>query len=68
MKRKLLASLISAAVCQPVLAAEISDYVRFSGFGTLGIVHSSDKDADFRGNLEQNTGIRYLALRQTFNS
>lgn len=56
MKRKLLASLISAAVCQPVLAAEISDWVRFSGFGTLGIVHSSDKDADFRGNLEQNTG------------
>lgn len=56
MKRKLLASLISAAVCQPVLAAEISDWVRFSGFGTLGIVHSSDKDADFRGNIEQNTG------------
>lgn len=56
MKRKLLASLISAAVCQPVLAAEISDYVRFSGFGTLGIVHSSDKDADFRGNIEQSTG------------
>jgi len=56
MKRKLLASLISAAVCQPILAAEISDYVRFSGFGTLGIVHSSDKDADFRGNIEQSTG------------
>lgn len=56
MKRKLLASLISAAVCQPTLAAEISDYVRFSGFGTLGIVHSSDKDADFRGNIEQSTG------------
>ena len=56
MKRKLLASLISAAVCQPVLAAEIGDWVRFSGFGTLGVVHSSDKGADYRGNIEQSTG------------
>jgi len=39
--------------------ATIDQYVTFSGFGTLGIVHSDYSDADFTGNVVQPRGAGY---------
>jgi hypothetical protein len=37
----------------------IDQYVMFSGFGTLGVVHSDFRDADFIGNVVQPRGAGY---------
>lgn len=56
MKVLLTIPLFAAAVSQPVQAQDLADWVRFSGFGTLGIVHSDDKGADYHATLEPSTG------------
>lgn len=57
MKKHLITPLLVLGFTQSSLASEISDWVRFSGFGTVGVVHSSDDEADYRSNIEQSTGV-----------
>lgn len=62
MKKRLLVSLLSlslAELSQSAHAAEkeVGDYVRFSGFGTLGVSQSNNHEADYRANIEQSTGV-----------
>ena len=52
MQKKLLAALTVLALNQAAGATDM-ERLRFSGFGTLGVVHSNDKSADFRSNIEQ---------------
>lgn len=35
----------------------LEDYVRFSGFGTVGVSYSDEQDGDYRSNIEQSTGV-----------
>lgn len=54
MNRNILALAIGAAVAVPAAQAiDLGNGVSVSGFGTLGIVHSSDNDADYTLNLLQ---------------
>lgn len=55
MQEKLLATMVILVVSNGANATD-NDWLRFSGFGTLGIAHSSDKGADFRSNIEQSSG------------
>ena len=55
MQKKLIAAMVMLAVNHGANAAD-NDWLKFSGFGTLGVVHSSDKGADFRNNIEQTSG------------
>ncbi len=55
MQKKLLAALTVLALNQAAGATDM-ERLRFSGFGTLGVVHSNDKSADFRSNIEQASG------------
>lgn len=52
MRKNMFAAMVALAVSQLANAAD-NDWLKFSGFGTLGVVHSNDKSADFRANLEQ---------------
>lgn len=54
--RSTLATLIAATLSQSLLAGELPEWVHFSGFGTLGITHSNDPEADFHATLEPSTG------------
>ncbi|MGL5987905.1 MAG: hypothetical protein ACRCZ5_13710, partial [Burkholderiales bacterium] len=56
MKRILLAVWISSSLSQAAQARELADWVKLSGFGTLGVVHSNDKGADYHATLEPSTG------------
>lgn len=55
MQKKLIAAMVMLAVNNGANAAD-NEWLKFSGFGTLGVVHSSDKGADFRNNIEQTSG------------
>lgn len=55
MNNKTFAALIALALGQGAHATD-NTWLRFSGFGTVGVAHSSDKGADFRNNIEQSTG------------
>ena len=58
MKIKSLACVLIAGICQSAFAVDsIEDYVRFSGFGTLAVSHSDTRDADYRSNIQQSTGV-----------
>ena len=46
----------SLTLLLPAAGAQQPDGLKVSGFGTLGLAHSSDKEADYRQNLEQGTG------------
>jgi Gram-negative porin len=52
------AALALGASVPPAIAA-IDDYVTFSGFGTLGAVHSAYDEADFIGVVSQPNGVGY---------
>lgn len=56
MKIKKLAVLMAGAglLAAPLAQAEVT--YNFSGFGTLGAVHSDSREADFRGNIIQPNG------------
>jgi hypothetical protein len=58
MQKKALVIALSMFSVQPVLclADDDSSMFSFKGFGTLGVVHSSEDDADFRGNVFQPNG------------
>lgn len=56
MNYRVLATLIAASLSQPLLAGELPEWVHFSGFGTLGMVHSNNPEADFHATLEPSTG------------
>ncbi len=61
MSRKL--TMISSAVAllcgSAAGAADFSEMFSFRGFGTLGVAHSSEENADFRGGLFQPEGAGY---------
>lgn len=56
MNYRILGILIAAALSPSLLATELPEWVHFSGFGTLGVVHSNDQGADFHATLEPSTG------------
>lgn len=56
MNYRTLATLIAATLSQSPLADELPEWAHFSGFGSLGIAHSNDPEADFHATLEPSTG------------
>lgn len=52
----LVAALIACGAVHGVAAAQSMPEVKFSGFGTLAAVHSSDANSDFVGSIFQSSG------------
>jgi hypothetical protein len=59
--RTILAASTAIALCALVAPANaaIDDYLRFSGFGTLGAAHTDYSQADFIANVSQPRGVGY---------
>ena len=53
------AATLVVAARTPVANAAIEDYVTFSGFGTLGAVHSAYDEADFIAAVSQPNGVGF---------
>jgi Gram-negative porin len=61
-KRRSLAATTTALALYALVApadAAMDDYVTFSGFGTLGAIHSDYADADFIASVSQPRGVGY---------
>lgn len=63
MPRKIIVAALAAALCGAGSAASADDLDKprfsFSGFGTLGITHSSESQADFTSSVLKNSGAGY---------
>lgn len=59
MQKKALIVALSVIAVQPAIsrADDDSSMFSFKGFGTLGVVHSSEDGADYRGNVFQPNGV-----------
>jgi hypothetical protein len=57
----LVAALIACGAAHGVAQAQSMPEFKFSGFGTLAAVHSSDKNSDFVGGRTQSTGAGYTS-------
>jgi hypothetical protein len=55
----LFAAVLALGASLPSANASIDDHVTFSGFGTLGVVHSAYDEADFIAAVSQPNGVGY---------
>jgi hypothetical protein len=55
----IIAAVLALGASMPPAKAAIDDYVTFSGFGTLGAVHSAYDKADFIASVSQRNGVGY---------
>jgi hypothetical protein len=53
------AGVLALGSSMPIAKAAIDDFVSFSGFGTLGAVHSAYDEADFTATVSQPNGVGY---------
>jgi hypothetical protein len=58
-KREAVIAALALGALMPPASAAIDDYVTFSGFGTLGAVHSAYDEADFIAAVSQPNGVGY---------
>ncbi|MBV2210111.1 MAG: hypothetical protein KUL77_11180 [Thermomonas sp.] len=66
LKKQWIALAVSMALAQTAWAQDDSDRFTLSGFGTVGVAHSSERNADVRPDFQASTGVG-ASDRTSFN-